>query len=479
LSGSLLINFNQSTFSDAWYNAVLKFCKVHNIVINDAVNLLHSEFELLDFYAGPSINIPKSWATDAIAITKLYESGYVGVCLHDIPKSIYKLPRNCKLYCACATAKIQLQQWRPDYQFLDLHIKDIDWNTTTAVCSINELDRVPETLNRFDISTEELIPNENQGLAMVYYKKARTETFQAFSELMDLQLYGIFKHNLNIRRVFNTPPLLVYTAAYVEDVYRWMFTSYVLFARKAHLPYVLCIEKGRVLHTVLDAIEKIAARQFPQTVFISRAIHEHGLLMQLCNKLQISVKAQSLSEYRPITITQWPETDWVFFTSKMLLEFYFNAHPPYQKVRYACWGAALAKQLREMGLKAEFIGASESAITLAKQFQLVLGKGRVVIPGIKNGPQGIQSILKRNAQVHIVDICIANKTSEISKMTFDKALLTSAQQAQAFLHAKCTAKHFIVNNEATANVLKSKGITSVREWPRFDEYGLWQAIPIF
>jgi len=55
LSGSLLINFNQSTFSDAWYNAVLKFCKVHNIVINDAVNLLHSEFELLDFYAGPSI----------------------------------------------------------------------------------------------------------------------------------------------------------------------------------------------------------------------------------------------------------------------------------------------------------------------------------------------------------------------------------------------------------------------------------------
>lgn len=479
MSGSFLISSNQTTFPEAWYNAVLRFCKSHDIVINDTIDLLHSEFELLDFYAGPSINIPKSWATDAIAITKIYESGYVGVCLHDIPKSIYKLPRNSKLYCACVTAKIQLQQWRPDYQFINQSIKDIDWNTTTAVCSVTELDNVPEILNRFDISTEELIPNENQGLAMVYYKKARTETFQGFSELMDLQLYSIFKHNLNIRGVFNTPPILVYTSAYVEEAYQWMFTSYVLFTRKAHLPYVLCIEKGRVLHAISDAIKKITAHQFPQTVFISRAVQEQGLLIRLCKELQISVRAQSLSDHRPIKITQWPETDWVFFTSKTLLEFYFNANPPYQKVRYACWGAPLAKQLRELGLKAEFIGASESAITLAKQFQLILGKGRVLIPGIKNGPQGIQSILKRNAHVHVVDICITNKTSEISNMAFDKALLTSAQQAQAFLHAKCTAKHYIVNNQATANVLKSKGIKSVREWPRFDEFGLWHAIPIF
>lgn len=338
MSRSLLIGLNQTTFSDAWYNAVLRFCKAHDIVITNTNDLLSSEFELLDFYAGPCINIPKSWTTDAIAITKLFESGYVGVCLHDIPKSIYKLPRNSKLYCACATAKIQLQQWRPDYQFVDLHIKDIDWKTTTAVCSINELDSVPETVNRFDISTEDLIPNENQGLAMVYYKKAQGNAYKAYPELHDIQWYGLYKHNLNIRSVFTTPPLLVYTTAHTEDAYRWMFTSHVIFASKAHQPYVLYIEKGRVLDTILNAFEKIDAGQFPQTVFISRAIQEHGSLIRLCKQLQISVLAQPLSDYRPIKITQWPETDWVFFTSKTLLDFYFNANPPYQKVRYACWG---------------------------------------------------------------------------------------------------------------------------------------------
>jgi uroporphyrinogen-III synthase len=480
LSGSLLIRSSQTPFPEAWYNAVLRFCKTHDIVINDNIDLLNSKVECLDFYAGPSINIPNSWDTDAVAITKIYESGYVGVCLHDIPKSIYKLPRHSKLYCGCATAKMQLQQWRPDYQFIDQCINNIDWKTTTAICSINELDGVPDTLNRFDISTEELIPNENQGLAMVYYKKARNDTFQAFSELMDLQLHCIFKHHQYLRSAFFKPPLLVFTKAISEDNYRWVFTSYVMFAQdNTHSMFSLRIEKGSVLQKIAEKLQKSVDRSYPQSIFISRALQENGSFMQLCKTVKTKVLAKSFSDVIPIKINHWPETDWVFFTSKLLLEYYFNANPPLKKVRYACWGATLAKQLREMGLKADFIGASESAVTLAKQFQLVLGKGHVLIPGIKNGPQGIQSILKRNAHVHVLDICIANKTSEISNMKFDKALLTSPQQAVAFLNAHCSANHFIVNSTATSNVLKSKGIKSVSEWPRFDDFGLWQALQVF
>ena len=168
----------------------------------------------------------------------------------------------------------------------------------------------------------------------------------------------------------------------------------------------------------------------------------------------------------------------VFFTSKILLESYFNASPPYTKVRYACWGADLAKRLRQMGCRADFIGATQRPPLLAKQFQLILKKDRVVFPVIKNAPSGIGSLMT-GSHVILLEMGVQKQSTLHLAETFDMAFLNNLQQTEAFIKNRATARTYVVSSRSAGKLILSRGIKAVQEWEGFDDFGIWMGIQQF
>ncbi len=466
-----------SGLPEAWLLGIQKWYLAQGWSWPNSNQTLADEKENLELYAGPLCDIPACWELEKIAVQRISHPGYLGAS-QNTPESIFKLPYGALIYCPCQAAQNQLLQWRPDYTFTSKKVQEINWQITTGIFRSFEKNLIPEGLNRFEIPPEQLVPHETQQLMLVYWSKANAATWQNIPELNNPQEQRLFIHNQLLLRRLKPLKAHIYSTAEAETQYQWLFSSYIIYPHQNSSVFLFGIKKGRVLETLREELAHSLAKKLPERVFVSRPLSNKSPLLRLCAKLKIGLQHQSLTELQLNPIKQWPETEWVFFTSKILLESYFNASPPYTKVRYACWGADLAKRLRQMGCRADFIGATQRPPLLAKQFQLILKKDRVVFPVIKNAPPGIGSLMT-GSHVILLEMGVQKQSTLHLAETFDMAFLNNLQQTEAFIKNRATARTYVVSSRSAGKLILSRGIKAVQEWEGFDDFGIWMGIQQF
>jgi hydroxymethylbilane synthase len=151
----------------------------------------------------------------------------------------------------------------------------------------------------------------------------------------------------------------------------------------------------------LDGVtEKIVARfakdrKFPNKVFISRDISETSYFRKALEKHKIEIEARSLIRTVPV-ITKFDSyilknIDWVFFTSKNAVEYFFKLSPQFpKKVKFGVMGAGSEDMLRRNGHFADFVGESNDTADVAADFAALANGAAVLFPGADNPMRSIQ-----------------------------------------------------------------------------------------
>ena len=150
----------------------------------------------------------------------------------------------------------------------------------------------------------------------------------------------------------------------------------------------------------------------PQNVFITKNLREQDYLSRALKSLEFSIEGQSLIEFKQIAIKELPETDWVFFSSKHAVRYFFDQKPNLGKVKFGCVGTATSKELRNRGFRADFIGQSNDTKLIGKQFASRAGNSKVLFPIARESMQSIQHQIINQDNVFNLPVYATSKHSK-------------------------------------------------------------------
>jgi len=194
-------------------------------------------------------------------------------------------------------------------------------------------------------------------------------------------------------------------------------------------------------------------------VFISRKLAEYSPFRNLDN---ISIIGKSLIEITPLEF-ELPQTDWVFFYSKNGVESFFKK-PGVVLIPYK-WGAlssGTAGELKKYVQDIEFVGNTDLEISIADQFQKVLGEHEsCCFIRAKNSKD---SVLKEMENTNCFSTPTYNNTpvNESFIEKFDILIFTSSLNAKAyFAKNEYAGQPVIAIGKPTEKTLRNIGVEKI------------------
>ncbi|MCC6251605.1 MAG: uroporphyrinogen-III synthase [Bacteroidia bacterium] len=128
----------------------------------------------------------------------------------------------------------------------------------------------------------------------------------------------------------------------------------------------------------------------PCSVYISKNIYNKGLLKNSLEANGFKIEGIGLNEQEMIPIKQLPETEWVFFSNKLSVDFFFKQTQLKHQQRIGVISKSVADAVRKYNVRAEFIGQSEDTKITGRQFAAKVGKASVLFPKAKELMGSIQ-----------------------------------------------------------------------------------------
>ncbi len=313
--------------------------------------------------------------------------------------------------------KAQLLAYRPD-----LEIQELRGNVPTRINKLRDenydaimiakagVHRLGLDLSDFhieELAPAELVPAPAQGVLAIQVRENDKDLFNA---LQALNHPGVAEEIALERRVLKLfgggchLPLGCYCRR-VDGVFQ-VFTSKA--SDGGDFPDRLYLESA----TLEGLAEKITAyfdkgRQHPKKVFISRELGEHSYFRRALNKNGTEVEAVSFIRALPI-ITKLDNfilkhVDWVFFSSKNAVDYFFQLEPVLpKKVKFAVMGSGSEDMLRRLGHFAEFTGEGIDPAHVAAEFAKVADGKTVLFPAAENSLRSVQKGL--SADTKIIDL---------------------------------------------------------------------------
>lgn len=223
--------------------------------------------------------------------------------------------------------------------------------------------------------------------------------------------------------------------------------------------------------------EKIASkfnkdRKFPKSAFITRDLHENSYLRKALEKHDIKIDDRSLIKTYPIIKKMDPyilkHVDWVFFSSKNAIEYFFELKPEFsKKTKFAVLGRASEDMLRRFGIKPDFNGEGEGIDTqdIADEFAKVADGKTVLFPGAKGSLRTIQKAL--SPETKIVDLPVYETVvdEQVKPATAEVLIFTSPSNVDAYF-----ADNLLEPGQQVICIGKSTG-------KKFDEMGVNYILP--
>ncbi|MBA2613210.1 MAG: hydroxymethylbilane synthase [Bacteroidetes bacterium] len=404
----------------------------------------------------------------------------------------FGLKKNAIVGTSSARRKSQLLAFRPDIQ-----VKDLRGNVPTRINKLREgnydailiatagVERLEIELDEFTVeklNPEEFVPAPAQGVLAWQTREDDNSLLEIIDTISDLDV--LIKINIE-RQLLNMfdggchLPFGAYCDTEMDDEDRLRFKVWISIAKEWNeQPKQLYFDTLDTDGFVDRMYEHIRAVK-PKKIFITKTFKEGEYLQTALTKLGFEILGKSLIEFKKVTIKFLPKTDWIFFSSKHAVRFFFNQKPElWPGVKYGCVGSSTSAELRSFGYRADFIGQSTDIKLVGKQFSSKVGNARVLFPIARGSMQSIQwQMVKRDNVVNLEVYATIKHSEEISPEN-EIVIFTSPSNVESYFEKNTIhpQQKIIAMGEATGKALeklKHKKYTMPRS---FDDLGMIQAI---
>jgi uroporphyrinogen-III synthase len=198
-----------------------------------------------------------------------------------------------------------------------------------------------------------------------------------------------------------------------------------------------------------------------RTVFISRQLEVGSDLREALQQagysiIDVPMITLQSKEFSPTL----PDTDWIFFSSKNAVNFFFMQQPELENRKLAAIGAATAAALPPQYSSA-WTGNTNNIEEVGNQFASVIGNAKVLFPQSDQSLQTVQHCLKPEQVENL--ICYTTAPQPLAVPAAHVLVFTSPSNVKAYLVANMIThgQHLIAFGNSTAESLRANGLENV------------------
>lgn len=388
--------------------------------------------------------------------------------------------------------KAQLLAFRPD-----LEIDDLRGNVPTRIGKLRDeaydaimvakagVSRLGIDLSEFhveDIGPTEFIPAPAQGVLAIQIRESDQELFEALQALHHPDVAQELAVERSVLKSFGGGchlPLGCYCRKHEG--------KYQIFTSKAdtgeQFPDRLFLE----VKNIQGIEEKITKyfdkdRKFPKKVFISRDISEQSYFRRALEKHDIEIEGRSLIRTVPV-ITKFDSyilknVDWLFFTSKNAVEYFFNLNPQFpKKVKFGVMGSGSEDTLRRNGHFADYVGESGDTTEVGQEFAQLANEHTVLFPGSESAMRSIQKQLSKDTKIIDLPVYETVLIDEVVASSAEVLVFTSPSNVEAYFTDNLLDAHqqLVAIGKSTGKKLEELGLKYTLPFSP-DEVGLAEAV---
>ncbi len=403
-------------------------------------------------------------------------------------KQKFSLKKNAVVGTSSARRKSQMLSFRKDVELKDLRgnvpsriqkLRDKNYDAILiASAGVERLELDVSDFHVEKLDPKEFIPAPAQGVLAIQIRKKDSDLFEKLQAIHNkevAQLISIERTVLNLFHGGCHAPVGAY-AEFDDDqeIFKVRATKAAAWDEIPVSVYVESKNPETIAEKVVSKIEHVK----PVSVFITKNLRDGDYFHYVLSAKGFNVSGRSLIEMIPIPMRAFPETDWIFFSSKHAVKFFFQQKPVIGNQKFACVGKATADVLRKNGKRADFIGYSTDTKLTGKQFAARVGDGTVLFPQAKGSLRSIQNGFVKDKQVVDLVVYETLKKNEEEIPFHEIILFTSPSNVEAFFEKnklKLNQK-IIAMGEATGNALRKFGAGNYSLPDTFDDAGLVRAV---
>lgn len=392
-----------------------------------------------------------------------------------------------------ARRKSQLLSFRPD-----IEIKDLRGNVPTRIKKLSEkqydaillaaagVERLEIKLDEFHVERlcpSEFIPAPAQGVLAWQVRDNHNALIAIFDKISDFDVMIKIHIERRILNLFDGGcqlPLGVYCETEKDEEDRLKFKTWVSIANDWNSTprhyYFETYHTDGYSERIVEHINNF----HPKKVFITRNLRDTDYLKRSLTGINYSIESKSLIEFKPIPIKTLPVSDWIFFSSKHAVKYFFNQQPSIGKVKIGCVGKSTAQELRQYGMRADFIGQSTDTKLIGKQFASITGNSKVLFPIAKESLMSIQNQLTKKENAINLPVYATLKHSYTVAPDTNIIIFTSPSNVEAFFESNTFGAMMkaVAMGDATRSALLRKKVkeADITLATSFDDLGLFRAV---
>jgi hydroxymethylbilane synthase len=376
----------------------------------------------------------------------------------------------------------QLLAIRPDLEFENLRgnvptriqkLRDEDYDA--IIMAKAGLSRLKLDLSEFYIEeiepTAELVPAPSQGVLAIQIKETNTQLFEVLQALNNQAVADEIAIERKVLNLFDGGchmPLGCYCKKEDGLFHVWTTKSKDQDEFPDRLYLTSTTSEG--LAEKIVAKFDVANRKLPKKVFISRELSEHSYFKKSLVKHQIEVEARSLIRTVPtihkIDSYIFKQADWVFFSSKNGIEYFFRLNPILSKeTKFGVVGRGSEDALKQLGKKVSFVGESSDTTEVAEEFAAIANGQTIVFPSAKDSLRTIQQGLSTDTKIIDLNIYETILEENVAQTYADVLVFTSPSNVDAYF-----ADNLLEPGQQVVAIGKSTG-------KKFEEMGVKYILP--
>lgn len=288
-----------------------------------------------------------------------------------------------------------------------------------------------------EIGPTEFIPAPAQGVLAIQIREIDKELFDILQNLNHPEVAEALSVERKVLRLFGGGchlPLGCYCRK--EDGQFQVFTS------KAKDDEQVPDRYFTEAPTTKGLPEKVVAkfsneRKFPATVFISRDLSAQSYFRKAVEKNGTAIEARSLIRTVPIITKLDPyilkNVDWIFFTSKNGVEYFFNLQPQLpKKVKFGVMGSGSENALRSLGFRADYTGEGVDSADVGAEFAKLANGTTILFPAAEDPMRSIHQAL--SAATKMIDLPVYETVLEddAEASSAEVLIFTSPSNVEAY-----------------------------------------------
>lgn len=388
--------------------------------------------------------------------------------------------------------KAQLLAYRPD-----LEIEDLRGNVNTRIQKLRDekydaimlakagVSRLGLDLSEFhieELTPTELVPAPAQGVLAIQIRENDHELYERLQALHNQDVAEQLNVERTVLKLFGGGchlPLGCYCRKHEG--------KFQVFTSKADdgedFPDRVYMQADSSVGLPEKIIAKFSKdRKFPAKVFISRELSANSYFRRALERHGIEVEARSLIRTVPV-MTRFDSyilrsIDWVFFTSKNAVEYFYKLDPKFSHpVKYGVMGAGSEEMLRKHGHFADFVGQSNDTADVAAEFAKLANGSVVLFPGAENPMRSIHKGLSENTKIIDLPVYETVLDDSAEASSADVLVFTSPSNVENYFerHLLDNGQQVVAIGKATGRKLAELNITYTLPFAP-DEVGLAEAV---